>query len=54
MAAPVRPGAAVESHRGAEWASPSEEALEQAAVDEIFHCIAHSFTVGRIKLITLW
>lgn len=30
---PVRPGAAVASHRGAEWASPSEEALEQAEVD---------------------
>lgn len=27
---PVRPGAVVESHRGAEWASPSEGALEQA------------------------
>lgn len=30
MAAPARAGAAVASHRGAEWASPSEEALEQA------------------------
>lgn len=28
---PVRPGAAVPSHQGADWASPSEEALEQAA-----------------------
>ena len=32
-AAPVRPGAAVASHRGAEWASPSEEALEQTEVN---------------------
>lgn len=33
---PVRPGAAVASHRGAEWDSPSEEALEQAEVNYIF------------------
>lgn len=45
-AAPVRPGAAVASHRGAEWASPSEEALEQAEVDSVFHCDAHSFQNG--------
>lgn len=30
VAVPVRPGAAVPSHQGADWASPSEEALEQA------------------------
>lgn len=28
---PVRPGAVVPSHQGVDWASPSEEALEQAA-----------------------
>lgn len=33
VAVPVRPGAAVPSHRGADWASPSEEALEQAEVN---------------------
>lgn len=32
VAVPVRPGAAAPSHRGAEWVSPSEEALEQAEV----------------------
>ncbi|TNN80155.1 Heterogeneous nuclear ribonucleoprotein Q [Liparis tanakae] len=31
---PVRPGAAVASHREAEWASPSEVALEQAEGNE--------------------
>lgn len=31
-AVPVRPGAAAPSHRGVEWVSPSEEALEQAEV----------------------
>lgn len=32
VAVPVRPGAAAPSHRGAEWVSPSEEALGQAEV----------------------
>lgn len=37
VAVPVRPEAVVQSHRGAGWASRSEEALEQAEVKEIFH-----------------
>lgn len=36
VAVPVRPGAADPSHQEAEWASPSEEALEQAEVNSIF------------------
>lgn len=34
---PVRLEAVVLSHRGAGWVSPSEEALEQAEVNEHFH-----------------
>lgn len=32
----VRPGAVVLSHQGADWASPSEEALERAEVNYFF------------------
>lgn len=53
VAVPVRPGAAVPSHRGAEWASPNEEALEQAEVNYIFLYDIVSFKVGRIKLVAL-
>lgn len=42
---PVRPGAAVVSHRGAGWASPSEEALEQAEVHLIIQSDTLIFTL---------
>lgn len=40
-AASVRPGAAAASHRGAEWASPSEEDREQAEVANVFWAWGH-------------
>ena len=36
---PVRPGAVVLSHRGAEWVLPSEGALEQSEVKHLAHGI---------------
>lgn len=40
VAAPVRPEAVALSHQGAGSASPSEEVLEQAEVNDIFHSAA--------------
>jgi len=48
---PVRPGSAVASHREAEWASPSEVALERAEVRFIFLFVSVSFN-SNIKEVT--